>query len=753
MISKITKTALRITDIIALCFLVPLFIGSLFTYRTLDFETLRESTFEAFANPVISTLLALILPAILFLSFRWLERIDERRRWIITYAVTGLCMVIIVILGHWWIVSNPFKPVADQEQVWKAASDIAAGRGPLQADLIYFQEYPQQKPMAIIMAVASKACSSDLIVYEHFNLFFILAAVVMIVLCVKEVSGSPGASALTAILLTAFIPFTLYSKFIYGSVPGIFFTILAGYGLIKFFKSGPSWWLLLPVISIPLAVLLYQSELIFLIAAVIVIILGGIIAFKEKKIRILCIVVACSIVVLTVLMSHGSEILFEKNLGTIEEGGDGIPPSGHMLMGLMAVDDNMPGNYNGESQRIYEDSGYDTKTADQISRQKIAEAIKCFLTGERSAKFFLMKTECQWLDPWFGGLTMNVYDAEYRGAYDDEKWDGLLFGKIPAAIQKYLRIVMIMIYGGAIFCLLYRLGRNDICPAAYLPSIYFIGGFIFQFLWEQKSRYCLPYYIALFPMAAFGIVYSSCKLSRTSSEWSRRKAIYVSICSLTCIILLLAASLSRSHDFSGKMISVADADIYKTVDMQLPKGDYGIVLQYNSNEDMEILLYLDRGGDGYPVELSGSQTELEIPAYMNGYKDHVHFEIDPEHVKNMDVNNIHVYSPKILYLDSIFLAIIISCWIFMAYRLFEPSRFDLLDTKEKRYIRLLFAAAIFIVPISIVIGYRIHIPVLCRLFRVSAWFSLFLVLSGLYFIIVLATYGRHFMSYPKDESP
>ena len=45
-VNKIFKVFLKATDVIALCFLIPLFIGSLFVSRAVDFETIAEVTLE-----------------------------------------------------------------------------------------------------------------------------------------------------------------------------------------------------------------------------------------------------------------------------------------------------------------------------------------------------------------------------------------------------------------------------------------------------------------------------------------------------------------------------------------------------------------------------------------------------------------------------------------------------------------------------------------------------------------------------------
>ena len=730
-----TRILFKISDIIALCFLIPLFAGSFFVYRSIDFETMRESTSEVFVYPMISLVETLALLGVLLLIIKTVQRYEKSRQWHITYVIMGFCAVVTIIFGHWWIVSNPFEPVADQEKVWQAAVDIANGAGRVSADLVYFQEYPQQKPMAVLMSVWAHVFHGDLILYDHMNLIFIAATVILMSLCAKAISDRPVISILISLLLTSFIPFTLYSKFIYGSVPAIFFTVLSAYGMLCYFKGRSVRWLILSVISVPLAVMLYQSELIFLIASVIIMIMGTLSTRRDRSGVIICIVTVVLIIILTCFMTYMTEKLFTASLGKSETGGKGIPPTGHMLMGLMAVDDNMPGNYNGASQRIYEELGYDTDAADAKARQLAAEALRDFVTGNRSLKFFLVKTECQWLDPWFGGITMNVYDAEYRGAYDNEKWDSFLYGKLPMVMQGYLRLLMTLIYGGAAFCILNRIIKGHTANlVGYLPSIYFVGGFTFQFIWEQKSRYCLPYYLGLFPLAACGIYCMSQKCDLCAAAWDRRKKIYVFAGAAGFIALMLAGSLCRSIDCNTEIYKDNATGVYRSRDMHLPKGDYGIVLHYQTGEDIVLQLYLDNGGTAYPVELSYDDKIQEIPAYMQGYKDNVHFEFDQETAERLILDKLHVYSPGIIYMDCIYLAAVFAAIMAFLYRIYDPE--------EMRQRKAAVLAAVLLLPASLIIGRFIHIPVLCRLLRVSAAFSVFIVLFALYTLIVCAVFNK-----------
>ena len=45
-----------------------------------------------------------------------------------------------------------------------------------------------------------------------------------------------------------------------------------------------------------------------------------------------------------------------------------------------------------------------------------------------------------------------------------------------------------------------------------------IGGFLFQLAYETKARYCMPYYLCCFPMAAAGIAALAEKLGQRLQE-------------------------------------------------------------------------------------------------------------------------------------------------------------------------------------------------------------------------------------------
>ena len=46
--------------------------------------------------------------------------------------------------------------------------------------------------------------------------------------------------------------------------------------------------------------------------------------------------------------------------------------------------------------------------------------------------------------------------------------------------------------------------KTDGSVWAQLLGIAFFGGFLFQLVWETKSRYCFPFFVFLLPLAALG---------------------------------------------------------------------------------------------------------------------------------------------------------------------------------------------------------------------------------------------------------
>ena len=76
-------------------------------------------------------------------------------------------------------------------------------------------------------------------------------------------------------------------------------------------------------------------------------------------------------------------------------------------------------------------------------------------------------------------------------------------GELWKAFVRIMDAYQSLIYTGA-FLFLADSVRKKKTLEVYLWLIIVLGGFLFYLFWEAKSRYILPYYIAMIPMAACG---------------------------------------------------------------------------------------------------------------------------------------------------------------------------------------------------------------------------------------------------------
>lgn len=83
-----------------------------------------------------------------------------------------------------------------------------------------------------------------------------------------------------------------------------------------------------------------------------------------------------------------------------------------------------------------------------------------------------------------------------------EKIDNIL-QKSEDCIYIYQKTLILIIFGNSIV-VIWR-GRKDISNEVIFLLTIFIGGFLFQTMWEAKSRYIIPYIVLLIPIASIMI--------------------------------------------------------------------------------------------------------------------------------------------------------------------------------------------------------------------------------------------------------
>lgn len=670
------RILLKAIDLLTIIVLLPLFIGALLYSRGIDFNTYNEVTIETVRISFPKVLFFLWIIFLLYCVsalFRWRE---NKKNWRMSYIIAGFSVAVMLTAGIIWIIFNPFEPTADQGKIWTAAAAIVQGTDISEEYMGYFDTYPSQKVMTMLMAGLIQIIGPGLMRIRVINAVFVFIIVTGIILCTKEVTGDSGAVSIVSVLLAFFFPLGFYSSFIYGQIAFLAFSVISIFGIIQYFKCENVVWLLLPVIFMPAGMLSYRAGIIFFIALSIVFILlnGKTSTIKHKWIN--CILTIFLIITISVFFSVILQNKFDNKLGRIQNYGEGAPA---IALIASAIDEYHSPDFPGgatEEKHLYEEFGRNTARTAEYSKERAASIIKEYINGKRPLLFFVNKTRHQWLDPWFGGVTMTVYNSDSG----DDGWDHFTGSRVLPILEQYLAVLMIFVYLGAIICQGFRIVNKNDSIISHFPNIYFLGGFAFQLFWEQKSRYCLPYYLALFPLAAVGIAQvferirchdDSSSIKNAAISNTKKIAVFVSGMAFFFILGLHMIENSQWHS-PNKDYSDSKAAFF-TDDLALSAGDYGVTLEYEAEKNTEIAMYLDRSDNAYPATMNKEDVEFFYELHLDDYNDLIRFGYSSENPDDFILKRIHVESNKSLFRDYIFLAILFLTIAVFLYKTFLSS--------------------------------------------------------------------------------
>lgn len=678
---------LKTIDWMTLIILFPLMVASLFFSRSVNFNTFKEVTLEAGKSPFMTVYFSLVLVFVFYYIVSFLSSNNETINRIFSYGLICVMCVCLLIEGILWIKYNPFQPVADQEKVWTAATYLATGQ-PLDTErLLYFDTYPSQKSMSILMSFVAGVWGSDVNSFRYFNLFMILITSISIILCVKVFVYRTEIINVLSTILIIFFPWILYCGFVYGQITAMAFSVVSLLGVFMYYRTDKKRWLIIPTFFMPLAILAYHAMMIFYFALAVVLICTNLFSTSNRNKWIICIAVILSIYVLEFAGAFLSETYFDRRLGRINDGGDGVPAVAYLVSGIeQEQSEDFPGGESSEKE-IYEECGRDSSMTANIAIETIKRDLEQYLKGERNIGFFAKKTEFQWLDPWFGGLTMTVYSPESGIS----EWDGFVNSDILKVLEKLIYVLMVFVYIGAVLCQVDRIRNGSTSVLTHFPNIYFIGGFVFQMFWEQKSRYCLPYYMALFPLAAIGIVKAVGWTERRGGHYDlekkpvTNKRVYIFV-ALALSLIVMGQYIRDKESVFIPTIDYSDSqDMYYTDDLALAAGDYGITMEYTAKQDTEVSMCLGDPDTLYPAILDKNENSFYYEMHIDEYNDRIHYVYSVNQPDDFRLNRIKIESGKALYTDHIFDAFLFLIATFLIYSLFTSDRY----VKETRQGKLL----------------------------------------------------------------
>ena len=414
--------------------------------------------------------------------------------------VFWFCGAALLLAGIFWIFFYDSGPINDQRDVWLEARRIA---GVVQEpfDTGYFAFYPRNRGMALLMAGMIRVFGDHLYAMRIVNLA--AAALLYVCLCrgTAMLYQNPLVNAIVSVLQLLFYPTVVYTAYLYGTLLSAAFVSLGLCAVLLLRETGNLRYGFLLAIAFSIAMISHQSAAVGLLAAILYLFISG-----EKKDILKNLLVAVIAILTLFIMMKAVDVTYERITGA-NPNSSSVPLSCTIYMGLTATEGIAgPGSQDGANAWIFVENRYDGKAANRDAMQRIGTVLKEYATGKRDLRFFLEKTQFQWLDPTLGArFTIRMNDPHMGYPPNSEAFTAFYDSSVRNILFKLLTAFMLLIYFGAIVSGIKTLRTGGGVGPWMLVQLFVSGGYAFQMIWESFSRYCLSYFLWLIPGAAYGI--------------------------------------------------------------------------------------------------------------------------------------------------------------------------------------------------------------------------------------------------------
>ena len=372
----------------------------------------------------------------------------------------------------------------------------------------YLSFYPQQIGLTVLLAGIIKIIKLIPFYFSPHNMvkiFYVALNCVTITfgyLTAKEIWRSKKVAAAFLYLSIFNLPFIMYSSFIYGEIPSLATMSAAAYFLCRLErkKGVPVLNIIFSALFTALSVFVRKNSLIFMIAAVIVLILLFI-GKRNKEYLITAIVAFIASVLILPATLHFYEL---KVNGEVD---GGVTMYSYLAMGMQDTSSRGPGWYNAFNFNTYKNTGMDKKETNRISSEVIKERMDYFKENPKECfSFYRDKFLTQWTDPTLASCQATYNDFGGRAEVIQKIYDGDYNKYYVFICNMFQNVIFIGVFIWSInnFRKMVAPGKKDTFVLTYIGIITVIGGFLFHMLWEANSRYIFPYAMMLIPYAAFG---------------------------------------------------------------------------------------------------------------------------------------------------------------------------------------------------------------------------------------------------------
>lgn len=498
-------------------------------YLSLSFEAVSDFTYyselltQTNLNPLLQIMKTALLIGVLMIVLRLLQRKktepDRKTAALITAVLACYTLCVSLYLNH----INNVGLYSDSIHIWNMTKFLSGVPGDA-PDPYYWSCAPHQAGIAWVCSLIVRLFQigpDDYAAFRVMNSFMAALLVIGMYLLTTAVCGKRSAGLLSAGFVALWPPTSLYTNLFYPTTVTLGLSVFVFWGLLVSLKKfGWRRWLGLGLSGCLLVFdnLLYQTTRIASVAGMMIVILS--LAFDDrdtgKTEKFLLAAAFCLLVwggytvVERAVVSHVSAVC-GIDLS------QGIPVSAYVLMGLnwWPGITGGPGSFDATNFRFYDQFSGSTALADRAAVQEIMNRLtNYYFADARNLFVFEKKLVYEWCDPWFHGITNYLnYTGEGRSA----ALTAFCSSGILEHLDGFLMVVLTAVEGLSVAWMIHALKqvrRHCLSMVQVLPLIYFIGGFIFQFFWEAKPRYCMPFFVLLVPMAAEELIVLCGKMRR-----------------------------------------------------------------------------------------------------------------------------------------------------------------------------------------------------------------------------------------------
>lgn len=431
--------------------------------------------------------------------------------------------IIYTIVTFFWVKNSITIPFADSAQIIVISKSFVGVEKLSKYCCDYLAYYPQQITLsAFFSGIFGIYGKVNYRIIEYINVICNLGSMLGLYFIIRYFSRKYQINKIIFFIFAlTFLPVILLSTFVYGDFIGMMFMIWALYMALKFIESKKKRFCIFTGILASVGCLFRMNYIIFVIA---IVMYWGIellknMCFDVKKWINWALLICTFVGIVFIPSKIIKKVYIDRYHIDSSKAFSTIP---YLYMG-MCEGDRGYGWYNNEmGDRVYHMMSDPKEQADEISnncKEDLKNRVKYFIKNPMyTIKFYVDKNISMWAEPTMQASFYNGFVEEDKKIDEYPLAKSVSNGKINDNMKIYQKALIILILFGTILVIFFNRKEKDSDIVLFI--LVFLGGFAFHMLWEAKSRYIIPYYISLIPVASIGI---SMLMKKISEKFKKSK--------------------------------------------------------------------------------------------------------------------------------------------------------------------------------------------------------------------------------------